>query len=443
MNILAKDFNLKQIMVYVMPTLFMMIFMSTYTLVDGFFVSQLVGEDALSATNIVWPSVNILLAIGLMLSTGGTAVMGRLMGEGKDSQARSFLSFLYIVAIIIGVLMSSFYYFYSDHLVRLLGANDQLFSYSNDYMQVLGIFGTGFFLQVFAQSFFVLAGKPILGFLACLLGGLTNILLDYIFISSDFLDLGIVGAGLATGIGNMVPAIISILYFTFFRKGSLYFERPNLNFKYLFQSMCNGSSELVSQSATAITTFIFNLILLKIAGPSGVASITVILYMQMFQTALYFGYSIGVAPIISYKYGAKDVIGLKNVVKHSIQIICAMSMMVMAISYLFGRQAVSIFISPNSDTFDMALNGLQLYSLGYIFMGLNIFISSLFTALSDGKTSALLSLSRTLVFLIPSMLILPMVLGINGAWLAVPFAELCAIILAFYFYKKNQHIYTY
>lgn len=438
MNILAKDFNMKSIMSYVLPTLCMMIFMSTYTLVDGLFVGNFVGEDALSATNIVWPSVNILLAIGLMFATGGTAVMGRLMGEGKEDQARSFLTLLYIVVITLGVILSSFYYFGSEYLVRLLGANDQLFPYADDYMKALGALGTGFFLQVFTQSFFILAGKPMIGFVVCFLGGITNIVLDFVFISPNMMDLGITGAGLATGLGNMVPAVFGICYFLFVRNGTLYFGKPTFHAKFLFQSMFNGMSELVSQSSAAITTFIFNIILLQIAGESGVASITVILYMQMFQTALYFGYSLGVAPIISYKYGAKDHIGLKNVLHDSLKIIMTMSIIVMTFSYLFGEQAVSIFISKDSATFNMALNGLRLYSLGYIFMGINIFISSMFTALSNGKVSALLSLSRTLVFLIPCMIGLPMILGINGVWLAVPLAETGAVILAWYYYKKQM-----
>lgn len=436
MNVLAKDFNIKEIFSYVFPTLCMMVFMSTYTLVDGLFVANYVGEDALSATNIVWPSINIIFALGLMFSTGGTAVMGRLMGEGKDEEARSFLSLLYILVIILGLILSSLYFFGSEYLIKLLGANEQLFTYANDYIRALGILGTGFFLQIFTQSFFILAGKPILGFIICFSGGITNILLDYIFISPNMMDLGITGAGLATGLGNMVPGIFGICYFLLNRDGSLYFVTPTLHMKYLLQSMFNGMSELVSQSSTAITTFIFNIILLNIAGESGVASITVILYMQMFQTALYFGYSIGVAPIISYKYGARDHKGLEKVLHHSLKIIMTMSIIVIALSYVFGEQAVSIFISKDSDTFYMALNGLKLYSLAYLFMGLNIFISSAFTALSDGKTSALLSLSRTLVFLIPIMIGLPILLGINGVWLAVPLAELGSVILAWYFYKK-------
>ena len=438
MNILAKDFNTKSLIKYVLPTILMMIFMSTYTIVDGLFVANLVGEDALSAINIIMPIINILLAIGLMFATGGTAIMGRLMGEGKDKEARSFLSILYIVAIILGLILSTIFFSFPDEIVNLLGANEELYPYAMDYLRTLSFFCIAVFLQVFVQSFFVLAGKPILGFGICFLGGMTNIVLDYVFISPDMLDLGISGAGLATGLGNCVPAIFGLIYFSFNRKGTLYFQKPILKIKLLFQSMFNGMSELVSQLSTAVTTLLFNIILLDIVGKSGVASISVILYIQLLQTAIYFGYAMGVAPIISYKYGANDTNGLKNVINISFKFTAIVSGLVILSSLLLGEYAIQIFISKDSETFSMAVKGLKIFSTAYIFMGVNVFMSSMFTALSNGKVSAILSLNRTLVFLVGSLIVLPYFLHINGVWLAVPFAEMLAFLLSIYCYKKGK-----
>ena len=438
MNILGNDFNVKSLMKYVLPTILMMIFMSTYTIVDGLFVANLVGEDALASVNMVWPTFNIILAIGLMLATGGTAVMGKLMGEGKSYDARSFLSILYIVATILGVLFTTIFLIFPEEILWLLGVDNELYSYAINYLITLSCFNTIFFFQVFVQSFFVLAGKPILGFGICFLGGITNIILDYVFISPDILNLGIIGAGLATGIGNSVPAIFGLLYFSFYRKGTLYFGKPILNIKVLFQSMFNGMSELVSQLAIAITTLLFNVILLDIVGKSGVASITVILYIQLIQTAIYFGYSMGVAPIISFKYGANDTKGLKVVLNISFKFIAIISAFVIIFSLLFGEFAVAIFISRSSETFAMAVNGLKIFSIAYLFMGINVFMSSMFTALSNGKISAILSLSRTLVFLVGALLILPHFFKLNGVWLAVPLAELLACLLSIYYYKKEN-----
>lgn len=443
MNVLAKDYNMKEILKYVLPTVLMMVFMSTYTIIDGLFVANLVGEDALSAVNIAWPAMNVLFAIGLMLATGGTAIMGKLMGEGEGDKARNFLTQLYIIGTLLGIILGAYYQFGANDLATRLGASPRLFDYAVDYLKALSIFSIPLFLQIFTQTFFVVAGKPELGFGTCFLGGVTNIVLDYIFISPSMMGLGITGAGLATGIGASVPAIFGVLYFSFCRKGSLYFSRPSFTPQLLFQSMFNGMSELVSQSSAAITTLIFNFILLDLAGEAGIASISVILYVQMFQTSLYFGYALGVAPIISYKFGAKDNAGLRQVLYNSFKIISVMSLLVIFVSYYFGIQLVSIFISPDSDTFEMALNGFKLFSIGYLFMGLNIFISSMFTALSDGKTSAILSLARSLLFLIPTLIVLPKVMGINGVWLAVPLAELLAILVGFIFYKNKKIILGY
>ncbi len=442
MNILEKDFNTKSLMQYVLPTILMMVFMSTYTIVDGLFVANLLGEDALSAVNMVWPTFNIVLAIGLMFATGGTAVMGRLMGEGKDHEARAFLSVLYIVAIILGVILTILFLCFPDTIIKSLGVNQQLYPFAMDYLKSLGFFSTTLFLQIFVQSFFVLAGKPNLGFGVCFLGGITNIVLDYLLISPDVFNLGITGAGLATGIGNTVPAVFGLFYFGFYRKGTLYFVKPIFKAKVLFQSMFNGMSELVSQLSTAITTLMFNVILLKLVGNAGVASISVILYIQMLQTATYFGYSIGVAPIISYKYGAKDAEGLKKVLNISFKFTAVMSAIVIVFSLLFGEYAVAIFISRSSDTFQMAVNGLKIFSISYLFMGVNVFMSAMFTALSNGKASAILSLTRTLLFLVGSLMALPYFFHLNGVWLAVPLAEFLAFLLSIYYFKKENIIKT-
>lgn len=443
MNILAKEFDMKSLLKYVLPTILMMVFMSTYTIIDGLFVANLVGEEALSAVNVVLPVINVLLAIGLMFSTGGIAVMGKLMGEGKEKEARSFLSILYIVAIILGGILSAVFVIFVDEIVGFLGSSEVLYILAKDYLIVTAFFSIAFFLQVFVQSFFVLAGKPILGFVICLIGGLTNIALDYIFISSNMCDLGIRGAAYATGIANVVPGLFGLIYFLGNRKGVLYFEKPVFKKKILLTSMLNGSSELVSQLSTAVTTLLFNIILLDLVGEMGVASISVILYLQMFQTAINLGYNIGVAPIISYKYGSKDMLGLKNILKSSFKVIAIVSVVVIATSIIFSDFAVSIFIEKTSQTFEMAEKGLKIFSMAYIFMGINMFASSMFTALSNGRVSAILSLLRTMVFLIGGLLILPKIIGINGVWLAVPIAETLTFIISIYYYKKYKKIYGY
>ncbi len=443
MNVLATNFNSKSILKYVYPTVLMLIFWSSYTVVDGFFVASLVGENALSAINIVLPIISLLMAISLMFATGGTAVMGKLMGEGKDDEARSFLSLLYLIAFLFGGGCTIVFLSFPDEIVQLLGAKGNLIPYAKDYLISYSTFTLSLIFQVFVQSFFVLAGKPKLGFISCFIGGITNIILDYIFISPVLLDMGIKGAGYATGIGNTIPALIGIIYFIFNRKGVLYFGRLKGQWRILIQSMLNGSSELVSQLSTAVTTLLFNVILFNLLGESGVAAVSVIIYIQMIQIAIYLGYSIGIIPIISYKYGANDKNQLKSVMKTSFVFIGIMSMSIIVLSLVFDDVLVGIFINPNSQTFKIAKDGFRIFSIAYVFMGFNLLISSMFTALSNAKISAILSLCRTLVFIFTSLMLLPKFIGVIGVWLAVPFAESLAFILSIYCYKNGKSKYGY
>ncbi len=440
-NILSQEFDKHSLIKYALPTIIMMVFMSTYSVVDGVFVARFINEDALSAVNIVYPIINFVTALALMLATGANAIIARLMGERKNKEAKEFLTVIYIIGIIFGIILSIIILLFSKTILNLLGTNDILYAYANDYLVSLSLFFTMLFLQIFTQLFFVAAGKPSLGFISCLLGGIANIILDYVFIV--VFDLGIRGAGLATGVGFTIPGLIGILYFSFNKKSTLHFTKPKLDMKKLIQSLYNGMSEFVGNISTAITTLCFNIILLKIAGIAGIASISVILYIQMIQTAIYIGFSIGVSPIISYKFGEQNYWQLKKIIKISFIFIGIISLVTILLSVIFADKAVSIFISSESKTFAMAKKGLIIFSLAYAFMGFNIFTSAMFTALSNGKVSAILSISRSLVFVLASLLILPHILGINGVWLAIPLAELLAIFLAIKFYKKNKIVYNY
>lgn len=440
-NILSQEFNKHSLMKYALPTIIMMVFMSTYIVVDGIFVARFINEDGLSAVNMVTPIINFVIALALMLATGANATIGKFMGEKKDNEAKELFTVIYIVGIILGIITSIIILVFSEIILNLLGINDILYSYANDYLISLSLFLPMLFFQIFTQLFFVVAGKPSLGFISCVLGGITNIILDYVFIV--IFDLGIKGAGLATGVGFTITGLIGILYFSLNKKSPLHFVKPKLDFKQLMGSLYNGMSEFVGNISMAITTLFFNIILLNIAGVAGVASISVILYIQMIQTAIYMGFSIGVSPIISYKYGQQNHEQLKKVIKISFTFIGITSLATILISVLFADKAVAIFISPESETFAMAKKGLMIFSLAYAFMGFNIFTSAMFTALSNGKVSAILSITRSLVFVIICLLVLPHILGINGVWLAIPLAELLAIFLARKYYKKNRIVYNY
>ncbi len=442
-NPLARDFNMLALLKYTLPSVFMMVFMSTYTIVDGVFVANLVSEDALSAVNLIYPLFGVVMALGLMFATGGNAIIARLMGEGRNQEARQFLSVIFIIGTAIGAVLTIFVYAFPNLLLSFLGVSESLYSLSSDYLLSLAGFAIPIFYLVFVQSFLVTAGKPTLGLIICIAGGITNMVLDYFLISPDFMDLGIAGAGLATGIGNSLPGIFGLVYFFVKRKGDLYFVKPKWNGLFILKSMYNGLSELIGSLAISITTIMFNTILLSIAGESGVAAISVILYIQQFQTAIYFGFTLGVAPIISYKFGEKNNLGLSKVIRKSLIFNGVVSVLVIALTFIFANEAVAIFISRESQTFAMAKEGLLVFLPAYICMGLNIFFSAMFTALSNGKASAIISISRSLVFIVISLLIFPNIFGIVGVWIAVPIAEFLSIAVGFYFYKRYKNSYGY
>ena len=442
-NVLANKYDFNSLIKYTIPTILMMIMMSSYTIIDGIFVAQLVGETALSAINIVVPIFNMLLALGLMFATGGTAIVGRLMGQQKDRQARAFMSLLYLVTFIVGIILTILLLYNSSWLTSFLGADDILFKDAHIYLIIISFFGVTMMFQNLANSLMVAAGKPELGFILGMIGGFLNIVLDYIFISPNICNLGIAGAGLATGIGNSVPALYCIYMFATNRKGTLYFVKPSNNIRMIFKACYNGMSELVGQLSIAITTFLFNIILYYFAKNDGIAAITVILYVQMLQQAIFIGYNLGIAPIISYKFGAEDYQQLKDVIRLSMRFQILVSILIIILTLFFADFATVIFLERTSGGFDLSVRGLKIISLSFICMSINLFVSNLFTSLSNGHISALLAISRSLVFMVICLFLMPMIFKIDGVWLAIPVAEFLAMILsiALFYRFKNEYKY--
>lgn len=440
-NHLAKKFTFSSLLSFAIPNVIMMISLSMYIIVDGMFVSRLIGTTALSSVNMVYPAICFEMAIAIMIATGGSAIIARKLGEGKQLEAQRNLSFLIIVEILIGIAIAILGNLFIDEIIQFLGASDMQAPASITYARILFSFAPVFFLQTAFQTFFVTAGKPTLGLVVTLLAGVTNIVLDYVFMAP--MNMGIAGAAIATGIGYCIPAIVGLLYFLFAKRNPLHFVKAKIDWDVLLQSCMNGSSEMVTNLANAVTTFLFNYVLLQYYGENGVASITIILYFQYIFTALYFGYSNGIAPIISFKYGNGDKDQLKTIFKHSILFLIISSLLANIFIHTTVTQALTIFTPINSDVYNIALNGFSIYSLSFIIMGLGIFASALFTAFSDGKTSAIISFSRTFIFIVGAILILPNILGDFGIWIAVPVAEVLGIIISILYLIKKRTTFSY
>ncbi|MFK4784652.1 MATE family efflux transporter [Fusobacterium sp. MFO224] len=441
-NNLGKTYNFFSLIKFVFPNILMMLILSIYVNVDGIFVSRYVGTTALSAMNIMFPGcLSLVFSIGIMLGTGGGAIVAKKLGERKVEEARKNFTLIIILGIAIGLIFSLIGTNFTHVIAKLLGASDIQLPFSIAYGRMLFFFTPFLFLQVMFQTFFITAGVPALGLISTLGGGILNIILDYYFIV--ILKFGVAGAALASGLGYLVPSSIGLIYFGILKRGELHFEKTNFNKSFVFKSLINGSSEMVTNLAYGITTFLFNISFLKYYGEDGVAAITITLYLEFIFMAIYIGYSMGVSPLISYKYGSRDHAQLKKLFKYSIIFTGISSLFIFAVSRTLLPDVVEIFTHEGSNVYNIILKGFPLFSFSFLIIGYNVFASNLFTALSNGKVSALISFSRTLVFLVGTILLLPLILKEKGLWLAIPVAETFGLTVSILFIiiKKGRYKY--
>lgn len=440
LNPLAKNFNMRSLLQFAFPTIVMMIFMGLYTIGDTIIISRFVNTDALSALNIVTPIINVIVGLGAMLATGGSAIVARKMGEGDAKRASQDFTLIVLAGAIVGVIVAIAGCLLIDNMIWGLGASKLLFPYCKQYLFILLLFTPVSMMQVLFQNLIVTAGKPGFGMVLSISAGAINVLLDYIFVLP--MDMGIAGSALGTGIGYMIPTTIGIVFFLK-SKGTLRFQKPIIDFHVLWQSGSNGFSEMVSQVAAAVTTFLFNIMMMKLLGENGVAAITIIIYTQFLLTTLYIGFSMGVAPIISYNFGRKDYDRLKQIFRICLLFICTVSVIIFAVAMLLGSPLVSIFLPVDTPVYDIARQGFLIFPISFLFCGFNIFASATFTALSNGKVSAIISTLRTFVFIAVALLVLPQFLDVVGVWLAVPLAEMLTIFVSLGFIVKNKKVYHY
>lgn len=434
-NVLGKNFNGVELLRFALPTITMMVFMGLYTIVDTIFVAHFVNTDALAAINIVCPIISLTVGLGTMLATGGNAIIARNMGEGQQQRAKENFSLIFLVGVGLGVLIFAVCHIWLDQILRLLGASDRLFPYAKAYLGLLICFIPANILQTLFSNLFVTAGKPGLGSILSIGAGVLNIVLDYVFIV--LCDMGIAGAALGTGIGYLMPSVVGVIYFLVNRSGQLYFCKPRWDGGVILESCLNGSSEMVSQLATAITTLLFNLSMMNLLGEDGVAAITIINYAQFLMNTFYIGFSMGVAPVIGFNYGEGNHIKQKRILRICVRFVIISSAVVFVAAFAGSGLLVGLYTGNGGAVYDLAVGGFRLFAINFLFSGLNIFTSAMFTALSNGKVSALLSFLRTFVFLVTAILVLPYMLGITGIWLAIPTAELAAVVFSVTFFVKQ------
>lgn len=428
----SQKFHTRSLLKFAAPSICMMMLMSLYTIVDGIFVSRFVGSNALSSLNIVYPVINVVVAVGTMFATGGNAIISRYLGEKRINEARMCLSEFVCIGFIFSVLVLILTQCFLTPISYFLGSNASLLEDCNTYLSISMYFAPACMLQTLFQSYFVTSGNSKIGLSLSCISGIFNVVFDYVFIV--LFHMGIGGAALATGLGQVIPSVVGLYYFTF-SMTKLKFCHFQFHIHEITRACYNGSSEMVSQLSNAIMTYLFNIILMRLAGANGVAAITILLYAQFLFNAFYLGLSIGISPIVGFKYGANKLKELKHIYKISFLFTAVSSVLIMIVAIFSSNALVGIF-TKEIETYNLAVTGFKLFSINFLFSGLNIISSGFFTALSNGKVSAIISFCRTLIFTSTSLLLLSSLFGLTGAWLAVPVAEALTLILCVYLHLK-------
>lgn len=433
---LDRPIKLPVLLRFALPTILSSIFMSIYSTVDGIFVARLINTDALSAVNIVMPMIFVSSGIGTMFGSGGNALVAKKLGEGKGREAREDFSLLLVVSFILSAVIVALCFIFLTPLLRLLGADDSLMPYCTEYMiPVLIALPFTVFGSMLSMSY-ITVGKAKLSFFTAVLGGVLNIVLDWLFIA--VFDMGVSGAAIATSIGYTVSSLIGLVYFAACRRHELYIVRPRIRWNTIIKSCTNGSSEMIGVFAGSVVEILFNNILMRIAGSDGIASITIMLYVQSLFNAVYRGYSTGIAPMISYNCGRRDSERLRRIHSLSMRLIVTASLALTAVCVISSPALVRFFVKDNDEVLKMAIHGFRIFSISCLFVGINIYSSALFTALNDGRTSAILSFCRTVIFLVAPVLILPSFMELDGVWLSIPVGEILSLIMSGYYFRKLE-----
>ncbi len=424
---LSDHFTYKKLLRFTLPSIAMMIFTSIYGVVDGFFVSNFVGKTPFAAVNFIYPVIMILGAVGFMFGTGGSALIAKTLGEGNKKKANEIFSLLILATIISGIALAVLGIVFLRPIGALLGAEGSLLDDCVTYGTILLIALPVCMLQYEFQSFFVTAEKPQLGLIITVAAGVTNMVLDAVFVA--VFDWGLIGAAVATALSQTVGGVIPLLYFCRKNGSLLRFGKAKFDAKALLKTCTNGSSELMSNISMSVVGMLYNMQLMKYAGEDGVAAYGVLMYVNMIFLAAFIGYSVGTAPVVGYHYGAENHGELKSLLKKSLLIIGVFSVSMFVLAETLARPLSLMFVSYNEALLELTLRGFFFFSFSFLFAGLAIYGSSFFTALNNGLVSAIISFLRTLVFQVAAVLALPLLFEMDGIWISIIVAELMAALL--------------
>lgn len=438
---LSDHFTYKKLFRFCLPPIVMMIFTSIYGVVDGFFVSNFVGKVPFAAINLIYPFVMILGGVGFMVGTGGSAWVAKTLGEGSKENACRYFTMMIKLTVILGVILSLIGIALLRPISYLLGATEAMIDDCVVYGRLVLVFNTAFMLQNVFQAFLATAEKPKLGLAATLAAGFTNMALDALFIA--VFRWGVAGAALATGISQCVGGILPLIYFLRPNSSLLRLAKTKMEGKVLAKACANGSSELMSNIAASLVSVLYNRQLLRLVGENGVAAYGTLMYIQFIFIAVFIGYTIGTAPVISYHYGAQNHGELKSLLRKSFILMGAAGVIMMILAQALAGPLAKIFVGYDAELFEMTKHAFRLFSFSFLLAGVNIFASAFFTALNNGCISAAISFLRTLVFQVLSVLILPVFFDLDGIWWAITVAEVLASVISLTFLIAKRKKYHY
>ena len=438
---LSDHFTYRKLLQFVFPSIVMMIFTSIYGVVDGLFVSNYAGKTAFAAINLVMPFIMVLGGIGFMIGTGGTALVSKILGEGDQEKARHYFSMMILFTVLVGAVLTAVGVVFMRPVALFLGATPEMLTDCVLYGRIVIAFTGAFMLQNVFQSFLIAAEKPKLGLAATVAAGVTNMVLDALFVA--VFHWGIAGAAIATGLSQCVGGLFPLLYFLRPNTSKLRLVRTKLELQPILNACGNGSSELMSNISSSIVSMVYNFQLLKYLGEDGVSAYGVLMYVQFVFVAIYIGYSIGCAPIVGFHYGAQNHPELKNMLRMSVILMSASGVVLTVLARVLAAPLAKIFVGYDEGLFTLTCHAFRLFSFAFLFAGFNIFASSFFTALGNGLISAAISFLRTLVFQTSSVILLPLLLGVDGIWYAITAAEIFATLISIIFLLVKRRKYHY
>ncbi len=425
---LSQHFTLRKLFRFTLPSMVMMMFSSIYSVVDGIFISNYIGKTPFAAVNLIMPFLMMFGVIGYMIGTGGSALIAKTIGEGRRDKANHIFSMLVYTLIGVGLLLTVLGQLFIEQIAHLLGADGQLAADSVTYGRVILLAMTAFILQSAFQAFFVTADKPNLGLGITIAAGVSNMALDWLFIA--VMGWGLQGAAWATAISQMIGGLIPLAYFALPNKSLLRLGGCRWNNQSLVKSLTNGSSELVTNLSMSLVVILYNLQLMRYIGEDGVAAFGIIMYVSFIFQSIYLGYAMGSAPIVSYNDGADNRAELRNVRRKSLQLIGMMGIVLTLSAELLAPTLAGIFVGYDAQLHAMTTIAFHIYSLSFLLSGYNVYASSFFTALNNGLVSAAMSFTRTMVFEMGAVLVMPLLFGIDGIWGAIVVAEVLALVMA-------------